>query len=121
MPTLETIARNAACNGIVDLLDTGDIRLETGANAEVALNTFGNPAFGASVAGVATANAIADDTSAAGGIVDHALLRNSGSATVLTATTGLVASGADIELSSLTIGVGDTVSFSAFTATMPAS
>ena len=44
--TLETVARNAACNAVVDLLDGGTIEFQTSGDVEVATLTFGTPAFG---------------------------------------------------------------------------
>jgi len=65
-----TAAINAACNAIVDLIDAGagagTIVLRTAADAEVARLTFSDPAFGAASAGTATANAITNDSDAAG-------------------------------------------------------
>ena len=78
--------RNAACDGIVDVIDqgagAGTIGIYTGAQpATVAANpsgtllgtlTFSDPAFGSAVAGVATASAITSDTSAdASGTAQH--------------------------------------------------
>lgn len=74
---LADTARNAACNGIVDLLDVGAsagiIRIygnaqvanpQTAAGASpLATLTFSATAFGASSSGTATANAITSDTS----------------------------------------------------------
>ena len=123
MATLETVARNAACNGIVDLIDggtgAGDLVFETSGDVEVATLPFSNPAFGNAATGVATANAITDDTSATGGIVAQASIFDGDAAKILEAT--VATSGADINLSSLTVGAGDTVSISSLTATMPAS
>jgi hypothetical protein len=73
---LATTARNAACDGIVDLIDAGAgaglIRIYQGtqpadpqtAHASVLLATltFTDPAFGAAATGVATASAITSDT-----------------------------------------------------------
>ena len=65
-----TAAINAACNAIVDLVDggagAGTIVLKTAVDAEVARLTFSDPAFGSAAAGVATANAITNDSDAAG-------------------------------------------------------
>jgi hypothetical protein len=50
MPTLETAARNAACNAVVDLIDAGSgagtLVFETSGDVEVATLTFSDPAFG---------------------------------------------------------------------------
>lgn len=125
MPTLSTAARNAACNAIVDLIDAGsadangDLQFQTAGAAEVATLEFANPAFGAAATGVATANAITSDTDAAGGTTTQAVFRDRDNATVLTATVGT--SGADINLSSTTVGASDTVSVSSLTVTVPAS
>ena len=69
--TIAVAARNAACDSIVDLIDvgstdsTGDIEIATtGFSTTLAILNFTNPAFGNSSSGVATASAIADDTSA---------------------------------------------------------
>ncbi len=73
---LATTARNAACDGIVDLVDAGAgaglLKIRTGAQPAtpqtaatgtlLATLTFSDPAFGAASAGVATANAITSDT-----------------------------------------------------------
>ena len=75
---ISTAARNAACNGIVDLIDggTGAGRLEirTGdpptnlsdasTGTLLATLTFSNPAFGDAALGSGIANAITPDTSA---------------------------------------------------------
>lgn len=123
MPTLETAARNAACDAIVDLIDAGvgagTLVFQTGADVEVATLTFSDPAFGAAATGVATASAITDDTSATGGTVAQASFFDSAATKVLEATVGT--SGADINLSSLAVGAGDTVSVSSLTVTVPAS
>lgn len=74
--------------------------------------------FGASSAGVATANAIASDTNATGNAsaVATATLETSGGTVV--SHCAVAASGSDINLTGgLTIGAGDTVSMSSLTYT----
>jgi len=123
MPTLETAARNAACDAIVDLIDAGagagTLVFETSGDVEVATLTFSDPAFGNAATGVATASAITSDTNATGGTVAQASFYDSNSNKVLECTVST--SGADINLSSLSVGAGDTVSVSSLTVTVPAS
>ena len=126
MPTLETAARNAACNAVVDLIDAGagagTLRYETSGDVEVATCTFSDPAFGAAAAGVATASAISDDTSATGGVIAQASAYDSDSTKVLEFTVTATSGGGDIEMAGgLTVGAGATVSTSSLTVTMPAS
>lgn len=118
---LSTTARNAAADAVVDLLDSGDIRFENSSNNEVATCNFGATAFGAASGGTATANTITDDSSATGGTIDHASIRNSGGTEVIAATCSATGGGGDIELTSLIIGAGDTVAITSFSYTQPAS
>jgi hypothetical protein len=97
----------------------GKLVFRTSGDAEVATLTFSDPAFGAAATGVATASAITSDTSATGGTTTKATLEDSDAEVMLTAT--VATSAADINLSSTTIGVGDTVAVSALTVTCPAS
>jgi len=123
MPTLETAARNAACDAIVDLIDAGagagTLVFETSGDVEVATLTFSDPAFGNAATGTATAGSITSDTNATGGTIAQASAYDSNSAKVIEFTCGT--SGADINLSSLSITAGDTVSCSSLTITVPAS
>ncbi len=118
--THETTYRNGIADYIVDLLDGGTVEIRTSGDVEVATLTFGTPAFGAAAAGVATANAITDDTSATGGTAAKAVLKTSGAAVVVNCSVTATGGGGDIELSSLSIGAGDTVSISSLTYTAPA-
>lgn len=118
--TLETTARNAACDAVVDLLDGGTIEFQTAGSVEVATLTLGTPAFGAAAAGVAAANAITSDTNATGGTITKAVFKTSGAATLFTVSVTATGGGGDIELSSVVIGAGDTISMSAYSHTQPA-
>jgi len=126
--TLTTAARNAACDAIVDLVDAGTgagtIELKSAASTvagtnEVATLTFSDPAFGAASSGVATAGTITDDTNATGGTASHFTVFDSDGNAVWQGT--VATSGADLNLSSTTIGAGSTVTISSFTFTVPAS
>lgn len=123
MAILSTAARNAACDAIVDLCDAGagagKLVIRTSGDVEVATLTLSDPAFGAAATGVATASAITSDTSATGGTAAKFTLEDSTGAVVMTGTVGT--SGAELNLSSTTIGAGATVAVSSFTVTVPAS
>ena len=129
MPTLETNARNAAADGVVDLIDIGstdaqgDLVFETSGDVEVALCTFSAPpAYGAAAAGVAQENPIADDTSAVGGLIEHATIRDRDNVKIMELTCSAPAGGGDVEITGgLTVGVGATVSVSDLSVTMPAT
>lgn len=119
MPTLETVARNNALNGIVDPLDGGDLVFETVTDNAVATLPLATPAFGDASAGSVSAATITDNTNAAGGSVVQASLFTSGAAKVLEYTAGT--SGTEIIMSSSVIGVGDTVACSALGLAIAAS
>jgi len=119
--TRSTASKNAAVNAVVDLIDvgttnaTGRLIIMTSGDVEVATLNMSNPAFGASVAGVATASAITSDTSATGGTAALFKVVDRDETEVFRGTVGMV--GADLNLSSLEIGAGDTVSVASFTYT----
>ena len=127
---LYNVARNASLDagGITALLANGIIQVRSGAQpaAEDALTgtvvatlTFGATALGSALAGVATANAIASDTNAVGGTAGYcALLKSDATTVVCTGSVGT--SGANMNLATLTISAGVTVSCSALTITVPA-
>lgn len=121
--TLATAARNAACDAIVDLVDggtgAGNLVIRTSGDVEVATLAMSATAFGAASSGTATAATITDDTSATGGTAAKFTLEDGDATTILTGAVGT--SGSDLNLSSTTIGAGDTVSVSSFTVTVPAS
>lgn len=121
MATLTSAARNAGIGAIAALCNSGTIQFQTSADVEVATCGFGATAFGAASAGVVTANAISDDASATGGVIEHAKFFTSGAAEVLEATCTATGGGGDFELTSLTIGAGDTVSVTSLTMTLPAT
>jgi hypothetical protein len=110
----------------VDLIDAGagagKLIFADSGDLTVAALTFSDPAFGGAgtvTAGVATAEAITSDTNAVGGTIAKVRIQDSNAATVMAPTVG-VGSG-EIQISSLSIGVGDTVTMSSLTVTMPAS
>jgi hypothetical protein len=117
--THPTAVRNALADLVVDLIDAGagagTLVFQTAGDVEVATLTFSDPAFGAASGGTATANAITSDTDATGGTVAKARAFSSTPAEVFACAVGT--SGSDINLSSLAVGAGDTVSMSSLTYT----
>lgn len=134
---LGTTCRNAAADGIVDAIDAGAPpgRCEHRTGAQPAnvgdassgtllgTNLFSNPAFGAAAAGVATASAITNDSSA----------DNSGTAGYFRGYTGAGAdtaalfqgnsgtSGTDLVFDNATIVSGGIIAISSWTITVPIS
>ncbi|MBE0615151.1 MAG: hypothetical protein IH604_15875 [Burkholderiales bacterium] len=91
----------------------GKLVMQTAGGVTVATLRFANPAFAASVAGVASANAIVSDTNAVGGTIARAELRNAaGVAKVLCSVTA-TGMGGDIQLASVVVSAGQSVSVSA--------
>ena len=115
------ITGNSSCS-----LNTGTIKVYTGSQPalDVAVTgtllvtlTFGATAFGASASAVATANAITNGTAGNTGTAGYFALCESGGAVVMTGLCGLTGSGSDLNLNTLAITSGVTVSCSAFTIT----
>lgn len=127
MNNISTAARNGAADGIVDQVDTGssdatgDIQIYTAAFATLLAElTFSNPAFGAAATGVATASAIANDSSANDtGTAAVCRIRDRDNNTVWEGTVST--SGADLNLNTVSITSGDIVAISSMTVTQPAS
>jgi len=120
--TLTTAARDAMCNALVDLVDVGgagSLEIMTSGDVEVATLPLSATAFGASSTGVATAAAITSDTSATGGTAALHRFMSGGATEIWRGN--VLTSGGDLNLSSLSVGAGDTVSCSAYTVTVPAS
>lgn len=117
-------ARQASGDAVLGLLDagttdpSGDLRLLTSGAAQVALNVLSNPASGAiDGGGVGTFTAIADETNTVAGTIDNFELRDRDNAVTILGTVGLVGSGADIELTSVTYANAETLSMSSLTYT----
>lgn len=113
----------AVRNGLADFIDdqvnggtgAGSLVFQTSGDVEVATCAFSNPAFGAATGGVITANSISDDTNATGGTVTKFRIFDGDSVEILNGTVTATGGGGDIELSSTTIGAGDTVSITSLT------
>ena len=122
-------AVNAEANALAALCNNGAIKIYSGtqpASPDTALSgntllatlTFGATAFGAAVAGVLTANAISSGVAAATGTATFARIYESDGATPLADIT-VGTSGADLNLSTISIVAGATVSVSSCTWTIP--
>jgi hypothetical protein len=134
---LNTAARNAACNAIVDLLDFGPangvMKVYSGSPpAEVggALTTqvkladlpFSTPAFGNSSVGTATANAITDDSNInATGTATWLRLEDDFGQIICDMTIGISGSGADIIVNEVNLEEGGTFGITSMTFTVPIS
>lgn len=122
--TLETIARNAACNAIVDLLDSGTIDVCNVGNDVLATCTFSATAFGDAATGVATAASITGDSDIdLTGTADHFDAKRSagnGGGVVFSGTCGSGSGDMDISPSTSLVATG-TFSISSMTVTVPAS
>jgi hypothetical protein len=123
--THPTLVRNAIADLVVDGIDAGAgagklLITTTSTGTTVATLTFSDPAFGTSTGGVATASAITDSTSTGtvGGTAAKAVFTTSTGLQKIYCSVGTT--GADINLSSVTISAGDTVSISSLTYTAPA-
>jgi hypothetical protein len=131
---LATAARNAACDGIVDLIDggagAGTIAIRTGAQPTnvgdadtgtlLATLTFSDPAFGAAAAGVATASAITSDTNVdATGTAGHFRIKDSNSNIVADGTCGQ--GSGDLSFNNSSLVAGGTCAITSFTVTQPIS
>ncbi len=123
--TLETAARNAACDATVDLIDAG-----AGANGTVeiidsdgstVLATFAlpNPAFGAAATGVATANSITSTTWSASGTAATYKVKDTDGNLLWTGTCGT--SGANMIMNTTSAVSGGAVQITSWTHTVPAS
>lgn len=121
----------AAVNAFTALLNSGFLRIYTGAQpalngaitgTQLASLTFSATAFPTAVAAAgtvtATANAITSGTAGATGTAGyHGLLKSDGTTIVATGSVGLSAS--DLNLNTLSITNGNTVSCSSYLITMP--
>lgn len=124
--TLTTAARNAACNGIVDSVDSGSGTATcvfwAGGVGGTTLATFNlpNPSFGASVTGTATLQGVTiTATAAATGTVNAFSIEDRDGTEVFRGSVAV--SSADITIDSTSITSGQDVNLNSFTLTVPAS
>ena len=124
--THTTAIRAAMASAVLTAIDTttgggdttGDLVFMTTASAAVATLTWSaTPAFATNAGATWTMNAINDDTSATGGTVGLFKFQNRNNVEVFRGTVTATGGGGDIEMSSLAVGSGDTVSVTSFTYT----
>lgn len=124
---ISTNARNAMADGIAGEIDagTGAGLFEiwtTGFGVLLGTLTHSDPAYLAATSGTATADTIADDASAdATGTANRLRVTTSLPATVYEGTVTATGGGGDLELNTISITSGDTLSISSATLTAPAS
>lgn len=122
--THPTAVRTGIADFVVDQLDEGTppgtLVFQTSGDVEVATLTLGNPAFGAAAAGVATAAAITADSSATGGTIAKARLKNQAGTDKIICSVTATGGGGDIELNSVVVSAGQQVSMTSLTYTAPA-
>ena len=118
--THSTVARNAATNSVVDLIDvgtansTGRIVIKETATTLVVLN-FSVTAFGDSSDGSASANAITNGTATGVGIANSFEVINRDAVVVLSGSVSMSGAGGDLILDNTSITENQTVSISSFT------
>lgn len=120
--THPTAVRITIADLVVDGIDAGagagTLEFQTAGSVEVATLTFSDPAFGAANgSAVATASAITSDTSATGGTITKAVLQDSDGVDKILCSVTATGGGGDIELSSVVVSAGQTVSVSSLTYT----
>lgn len=117
--THPTAVRDGVCNFVVDQLDEGTppgtLVFQTSGDVEVATLTFSNTAFGASSSGTATAAAITADSSATGGTIAKARLKNQAGTDKIICSVTATGGGGDIELNSVVVSAGQQVSMTSLT------
>ena len=117
-------------DALITAFNSAPLRIYDGsqpANADTAITTqvllaelrFGNPAFGASAAGAITANAITSEDSclANGTATWFRMLKSDGTTVIMDGTVGT--SGANLNLSSVSLTVGTAVEVTSFVHTIP--
>lgn len=107
--------RNGLADNVVDQLNNGFVKFVTSGDVEVATCGLGATAFGAASSGIATANAISDDTSATGGTIAKVEIQTSAPTSIIFGSVTATSGGGDFEITSLAIAADETVSVTSFT------
>lgn len=118
--TMVAAGQNYACDGVVDQLNGGKIKIKTAGDVLLVTFTLGSPAFGdagVSVDGRATANAITDGVAVASGTAAKASFHKSDDTELFWGNVST--SNAMVNLDSISIVSGQTYGLSDFNLTMP--
>lgn len=114
--THTTAVRNGIADYVTALLDAngvGRLVFQTSGSSTVASLPLSATAFGVASGGTCSAGAISDDTNAVGGTMTKAELRDGAGTAVILCSVGT--SGADINMSGVVVGAGDTVRVTSLT------
>lgn len=121
MAVLTALTASAMADAITTYMDVGSgtacLKFESTNDAEIATCDMNATKFNSAVCGVITAGTIVDDTSATGGTVAQVSMYNDAGTKVAEFSCGTGSE--EFQISSVTIGAGDTVGVSAFTITVP--
>jgi hypothetical protein len=118
--THPTAVRTIIADAVTATIGTSGLLVyQTAGSSEVATLPLSATAFGAASSGVSTANAITSDTSATGGTIAKAELQTSGGVAKILCSVTATGGGGDIQLSSVIVSAGQTVSTSVLTYTAP--
>lgn len=120
--THHALVRNSIADTVLAAIDqdatAGKLQFQTAASAEVATLNLSYPA-GIVTGETLAFSAITSDTNATAGTVSKFVITDNTGNEILYGTVTAPAGGGDIELSSLAVGGGDTVSCSALSYTAP--
>jgi len=120
---LSTSARNDVCNVVADQLDAGSsngrLKLyDVNFSTLMAQFEFGDPAFTSAVDGTTSANTVASTSAVANGTIGRFLFDTSDGTTILSGTVS-ASSGGDINLTDVSVIIGDILTFNYLTMTIP--
>jgi hypothetical protein len=114
--THPTAVRSGIATYVTNLLNAngvGKLVFLTSGGATVATLNLAATAFGLPASGTCTAGTISDDTNAVGGTMTNAALRDGAGTAIILCSVGT--SGADINMSGVVVGAGDTVRVTSLT------
>ena len=120
--TLATVAKNAALDAIVDLIDVGsgtaNIQIFDASNNELGTLPLSNPAFGSANAGTVLDNPVTRDNSINTGLASTFKVFDKAGNEVFSGSVSGTGGGGDLILSNINLVVGDSVSVSSFSMTI---